>query len=220
MPIATPAPRAFGSSTRSCSSASCSSSLDAIGHPRRDRRGDDRMIDAGRQRGHDDVDVGRDRIARREVDGLRVGTECLGDLGQLGVVAIGEQQPVDAGRVDELARGAGADRADTDDERGRHRTPQRSTEPRPDTHRNSGPSSSRQPPVVGGTPPLPRTRASIADRAGGTEHEQQALEDLHDAGVYRAPPGLREVTPASIRTPLLRCSACPGAIAQSVRARP
>ena len=38
----------------------------------------------------------------------------------MALVAIGEQQTVDARGVDELTRGAGADRTDADDERGRH----------------------------------------------------------------------------------------------------
>src|SRR5262249_56341176 len=58
---------------------------------------------------------------------------------------VGEQQLVDALGVDQLPGSAGTDRADTDEQR---------------LHRNSGASSSRQPPLVGGTPPLPRRRAN------------------------------------------------------------
>src|SRR5438067_12403794 len=53
-------------------------------------------------------------------------------------------------------------------------------------------------------------------RAGGTEHAEQALEDLHDAGVYRA----RRRIERPGGGPLLRSFAGPGAIAQSVRAHP
>ena len=68
------------------------------------------------------------------------------DFNELRVIAIGEKHSIDALRVDELPCGTRANRADADDENRRHR--------------NSGPSSSRQPPLVGGTPPLPRKRAT------------------------------------------------------------
>ena len=63
----------------------------------------------------------------------------------LSFVAIREEHLVDAGGIDELPGRSGPDRADPDDER-------------VIAHRNSGPSSSRQPPCVGGTPPRPRKR--------------------------------------------------------------
>ena len=84
---------------------------------------------------------------------------------------VGQQHLDDAGGVDQLAGGTRADGADTGDE---------------DSHRNSGASSSRQPPLVGGTPPLPRKRAINPDEAGQAEDEQHAPEGLHSAGVYRA----------------------------------
>src|SRR6476469_4391060 len=57
-----------------------------------------------------------------------------------------------------------------------------------------------------------------AHRARGAEHEQQTLEDLHDAGVYRPRRRRTSVNEEPGPAPLLRCLACPGAIAQSVRA--
>src|SRR5690242_18870164 len=88
----------------------------------------------------------RNRITGREVDRLRVGSERVGDLREMRVVAISEQQAVDTIGVDELARCTRADRAGADDKSCCH-------------YRKSGPSSSRQPPLVGGTPPFPRSRA-------------------------------------------------------------
>ena len=182
-------------------------------YARRDRRGDDRMIDTGRQRGDHHVDAARDRIAGREVDGLRVGAERVRHLGELVVVAIGEQHPVDAGRVDELARGAGTDRADADDERGRHGHRSAFTEIRDLRARaNRRWWAARR--------PCPRTRASIPTAPAAPSTRSRRLKTFttreciehaarRDSGAPNGPPA-----------PLLRCFACPGAIAQSVRAHP
>ena len=77
MPTAMPAPRALGSSARSCSSASCSSSLDATGTPAAIAAVTTGWSTPAGQRGHDHVDVRRDRIAGREVDGMRIRAERL-----------------------------------------------------------------------------------------------------------------------------------------------
>ncbi len=71
------------------------------------------------------------------------------------------------GGVDELSSRTRTDGAGPDDER--------------DAHRKSGPSSSRQPPWVGGTPPRPRKRADRADQPRDPNDEEHPLEGLHSA---------------------------------------
>ena len=98
------------------------------------------MVDTGRQGRHHHVDVGRNRIAGREIDCLRVLTERAGHLGQLRVVPIGQEQPVDAGGVDELARRPGAYGAYAHDERGRrHDQTGRRVHARREHNRERGP---------------------------------------------------------------------------------
>ena len=87
-------------------------------------------------------------------------------------VDVGEQHFGDTGRVDELAAGTRADGADTDDEH---------------SHRNSGASSSRQPPLVGGTPPLPRKRAISPINPATPRTRSTRRKAFISAGVYRAP---------------------------------
>ena len=101
------------------------------------------------------------------------------------------------GRVGELAGGARADRAGTDEQDGRHRSRGRG-------QRKSGPSSSRQPPLVGGTPPLPRsfmsppaiTRDEQDDQASpeGT-HAPECTDPRRDGGVGRRTPGASPTPP-------------------------
>ena len=74
----------------------------------------------------------------------------LDDRGDPTLVAVGDEQPLDAGGIDDLAGGTDADRAAADQEDRRQR--------------NSGPSSSRHPPLIGGTPPLPRQSQEAADK--------------------------------------------------------
>ena len=111
---------------------------------RGDGRGGDRMVVAGRERARDHVDAFGNRVTRRERVHRGLLTERVDDLGHAVAVGVGQQHLDDARGVDQLAGGTGADGADTGDEH---------------SHRNSGASSSRQPPLVGGTPPLPRKRA-------------------------------------------------------------
>ena len=75
----------------------------------------------------------------------------LGDRARPALGAAGDEDPVDTARVEQLACGAHADLTETDDENG--------------DHRKSGPCSSRQPPLVGGTRPLPRTRTTTLTAA-------------------------------------------------------
>ena len=89
-------------------------------NPRADRGGDNVVVEAGRQRCRDDVDTRGQRVARREVDGVGLGAERVGYLGELGVVTVGQQHAVDPRCVDELPRGPRTDGADADDERGGH----------------------------------------------------------------------------------------------------
>ena len=89
-------------------------------NPRADRGGDDVVVEAGRQGCGDDVDALGQRVARREVDGVGLGAERVGDLGELGVVTVGQQHAIDARSVDELPRGPRSYGADADDERGGH----------------------------------------------------------------------------------------------------
>ena len=129
------------------------------------------MVVAGRERARDHVDAFGNRVTRRERVHRGLLTERVDDLGHAVAVAVGQQHLDDARGVDQLAGGTRADGADTGDE---------------DSHRNSGASSSRQPPLVGGTPPLPRKRAIKPDEAGQAEDEEHAAEGLHSAGLYRA----------------------------------
>ena len=120
------------------------------GHARHRRavRVRDRRV-AGDGEGHR-VHARRERPVRDDGAAQRVG-ELPGPVG----VAGRDEEPLETGGVDELAAGAHADGAGPDQQDGRHR--------------KSGPSSSRQPPLVGGTLPLPRRRTTIpASRAQST----------------------------------------------------
>ena len=97
-------------------------------------------------RGHgrrDRVDLRREHRVVGERPRLGTVVQRLGDRARAALGAAGDEHPVDTARVEQLARGAHAGLTETDDEDG--------------DHRKSGPCSSRQPPLVCGTRPLPRT---------------------------------------------------------------
>ena len=146
------------------------------GNPGRDRRRDHFVSDPCGQGTGDDGDIGRNRVARLVLDRVHRGSERLGDAAGPGHVAVRQQDRGEPGRVDELARGASADFAGAEN-RARPSWP---------VHRNSGPSSSRQPPSVAGSSPLPRRRA-IAPIAPATPSTSSTRRNIFTAGSVSEP---------------------------------
>ena len=116
------------------------------GHERDSRAHDpacERRVGVAGQRGDDRVDTFGQRIVAAEAVGLGAVVQRGGHLTGVLEPAGGDDHAVDARGVDELAGGADADLAQPHDQDG--------------AQRKSGPWSSRQPPLVGGTGPLLRT---------------------------------------------------------------
>ena len=148
----------------------------AVGRRRvRDARADgaagQRGVGLAGQRGDDRVEVGGERIVAPELVGLGAVVQRARDLARVLEPARGDDHPVDAGGVDELAGGRGR-RPRRDRRRGRCS--------RSRAHRKSGPCSSRQPPpLVGGTGPLLRTFTTTDTAAAIAATSNAALEGLH-----------------------------------------
>jgi hypothetical protein len=118
----------------------------AAGHERGaavDRVPCHQRLEPSRYRGRDDVDAVRDRRTGLIRDWFRTITQRAGQAFSVVTVSRRDEDAIETGSVDELARRPDADGARPHEEDA--------------GHRKSGPSSSRQPPLVVGTPPFPRS---------------------------------------------------------------